>query len=102
MPDIDLDSTLIRRGRNAVTFTDMAAFARTLEQRSIVTLLGELPDLARLSEAKFNLATKILRRRFEGESAVDQQQLRSYADEIAGSVDDADLAARIRLLFATY
>ncbi|HVS31488.1 MAG TPA: hypothetical protein VMS98_08530 [Thermoanaerobaculia bacterium] len=102
MAEDDFDSTLIRRGRKAVTFADMAQFVHTLESRPIATLLNELPEIARLSEAKLVLATKILRRRFEGESAVDQQQLRVFANEIAAGVKDADLAARIRGIFARF
>jgi hypothetical protein len=98
---MDFDSTLIRRGRNAVTFAEMAEFVRTLEERPIPTLLEELPDLARLSEAKFTLALKILRRRFDSESDVDQQQLRTFAEEIAAGVDEAGTAARIRYIFST-
>ena len=99
MAEDDFDSTLIRRGRKAVTFADMAQFVHTLESRPIVTLLNELPDIAALSEAKFVLATKILRRRFEGESKIDQEQLRAFANEIAGTVKDSQLAARIRGIF---
>ena len=98
---MDFDSTLIRQGRDAVTFADMAEFAHTLESRPIATLLNELPDLARLSDPKFTLAIKILRRRFDHESEVDQQQLRTFAEEIADSVPETGTASRIRRMFAT-
>ena len=98
----DFDSTLIRRGRKAVTFADMAEFVHTLESRPIATLLNELPDIAALSEAKFVLATKILRRRFEGESKIDQEQLRAFANEIAANIRDGELAARIRGIFSRF
>ena len=98
---MDFDSTLIRRGRNAVTFAEMAEFVRTLEERPIPKLLEELPDLARLSDSKFTLALKILRRRFDSESDVDQQQLRTFAEEIAAGVDEPGTAARIRDIFST-
>jgi hypothetical protein len=99
MAEDDFDSTLIRRGRKAVTFADMAEFVQTLESRPIATLLNELPEIAALSEAKFVLATKMLRRRFEGESKIDQEQLRAFANEIAANVKDGQLAARIRGIF---
>ena len=101
MADDDFDSTLIRRGRKAVTFADMAQFVDTLENRPIATLLNELPEIARLSEAKFVLATKILRRRFQSETPVDQQQLRAFAEEIADSIPEAGIASRIRKIFST-
>jgi hypothetical protein len=95
----DADSTLIRRGRNAVTFHDMAEFAHTLEERPLAVLLTELPDLARLSDAKFTLAIKVLRRRFEHEAEVDQEQLRVCANEVAATVPEFSIAARIREIF---
>lgn len=95
----DLDSTLIRRGRSAVTITDMVEFVHTLEERPVATLLGELPDLARLSETKFTLALTTIRRRFRGETPADQMQLRTTAAEIAGGIDDHYLADRIREIF---
>ncbi len=94
----DADSTLVRSGRAAVTVADMKVFATLLEQRPLVTLLGELPSLARLSDSKFNLTTNVLRRRFRGETPIDMLQLRSIAEEIAASTDPV-VAGRIRALF---
>ena len=93
------DSTLIRRGRSALSVSEMVAFVDMLEARPLLKLLEELPDLARLSEAKFALATKTLRRRFRGESVVDQMQLRIVANDVAQTIQDVDTAARVRALF---
>ncbi len=79
--------------------TEMAVFVKTLEDRPVATLLGELPELASLSDTKFSLALTTLRRRFRGETPVDQLQLRATAWEIARSVDDRNTADRIRGLF---
>jgi hypothetical protein len=95
----DADSTLIRRGRTAVTMTELAAFVKTLEERPVGTLLAELPELAQLSDTKFSLALTTLRRRFRGETPVDQLQLRATAWEIARDVSDRNTADRIRSLF---
>jgi len=97
----ECDSTLIRRGRTALTFWEMAQFADTLSSRPLAKLLEELPELARLSSAKFNLATITLRRRFRAETPVDQIQLREIAKEIAATVEESAVATRIRELFAT-
>lgn len=93
------DSTLIRRGRSSVTLTEIIAFAKALEQRPLVTLLGELPEVARLSDTKFSLAVATLRRRFRGEAPADQLQLRVTANEIASGIADHAVAQRIRELF---
>ena len=94
-----LDSTLIRRGRAALSMSEMVSFVETLEARPLLTLIEELPDIARLSDAKFTLAVKTLQRRFRGESLVDQMQLRIVANEVAQGIADADVAARVRSLF---
>lgn len=95
----DFDSTLIRRGRSALSVSEMVAFVETLEARPLIVLLEELPELARLSEAKFVLATKTLRRRFRGETVVDQLQLRVAANEIADAIPEPETASRVRGLF---
>jgi hypothetical protein len=93
------DSTLIRRGRNALSMSEMVQFVETLERRPLLKLLEELPELVRLSEAKFTLAVKTLRRRFRGESATDQVQLRIAANEVAAGIADRNAADRVRSLF---
>lgn len=97
--DDDYDSTLIRQGRNAISFSEMETFVHTLETRPVAKLLEELPDLARLSETKFALAVRILRIRFKSEAPINQRQLRLLAQEIAADVKEASVATRIRAMF---
>lgn len=82
-----------------MTYPDMVAFAEHVESRPLFKLLDELPELAQLSETKFKITLNVLRRRFRGESPVDQLQLRVIANEIAGNAGDAELARRIRSVF---
>ena len=96
---IDADSTLIRRGRSALSVSEMVAFVETIEARPLLKLLEELPELARLSDAKFVLAAKTLRRRFRGETLADQLQLRVAANEIADAIREPETASRVRTLF---
>lgn len=95
-----LKSTLIRQGEDATTFRDMVAFAASVETRPLDKLLAELPELAKLSGTKFQLATQVLRRRFRREESVNQKQLLTYAEEISRSVADPELSERIRSIFA--
>jgi hypothetical protein len=95
----DPDSTLIRHGKNAMTYTDMVAFAESVETRPISKLLEELPGIASLSDSKFRIASTVLRRRFQLESPIEQIQLRVIADEIASAVEDRNVANRIRDVF---
>lgn len=97
---LDGDTTIVRTGRSAMTYTDMVAFADAIEERPLPKLLEDLPGIAALSDSKFRIASNVLRRRFRMESPVDQIQLRVIADEIASNVDDRGVAKRIRDVFA--
>jgi len=99
MPAIDLDSTLIRRGFHAATFTDMAEFVDTLEHRTLDKLLAELPGLASLSEMKFSLARQVIRRRARTLTRVDREQLRLLAYEVADRAD-GEVRDKIRAMFS--
>lgn len=95
----DLDTTLIRRGKIAMTYSDMVAFAESVETRPLGKILEELPGIASLSDSKFRIASTVLRRRFKLESPIEQIQLRVIADEIASAVEDRAVANRIRDVF---
>ncbi|HEX8169139.1 MAG TPA: hypothetical protein VF824_01205 [Thermoanaerobaculia bacterium] len=95
---IDFDTTLLRRGTRAATFTDMAELAEMLEHRPRDKLLAELPGIASLSATKFTLARAVLRRRMRGLAAVEREQLRVLAVEAAATAP-SHIGARIADLF---
>lgn len=97
--ELDFDSTLVRRGRDAATFDQVSAFAKEIEGRSLDKLLADLPGLAELSEWKFRLAAQMFGRRFRKLPAVEQEQMRIFAEEVAAS-QAAEVAAKIRELTA--
>jgi hypothetical protein len=92
-------STLVRRGKDAMTYSDMVAFAESVETRPLSKVLEDLPGIAALSDSKFRIASTVLRRRFQLESPIEQIQLRVIADEIASATDDRIVANRIRDVF---
>jgi hypothetical protein len=96
---LDPDSILVRRGQSAMTYSDMVAFAESVETRPLSKLLEELPGIAALSDSKFRIASTVLHRRFQLESPIEQIQLRVIADEIASAIDDRAVANRIRDVF---
>jgi hypothetical protein len=98
--ELDGDTTIVRSGRSAMTYTDMVAFADALEDRPLPKLIEDLPGIAALSDSKFRIASNVLRRRFRLESPVDQIQLRVIADEIASNTNDRAVAKRIREVFS--
>jgi len=100
MDEKERKSTLVRRGFDAITFADMATFAAAIETRPLEKLLDDLPGLAELSDAKFDLAVNMLRRRFASHSEIDRDMLRTYAETIAAEVEDEAKRERILKLFA--
>lgn len=77
----------------------MVAFTQSVHHRSFELLLEELPALARLSDTKFNLATKVLQRRFKSQPAADQMKMRELGFRVAHSASNEWIAARIRSIF---
>ena len=94
----DFDSTLVRRGFQATTFTEVAAFAATVEDRPLDKLLSDLPEIAQLSDVKFSLARQVIRRRSKNLAHIDREQLQALAAEIAAGTP-SHIAARIQNLF---
>ena len=95
---VDFDSTLIRRGMQATTISEMTRFVATIEERPLDKLLADLPGFAFFSETKFNLARAVVRRRLKDLDATVREQLRAFAFEIADAAE-TDVADRIRGLF---
>ncbi|HEX2060583.1 MAG TPA: hypothetical protein VHK90_07570 [Thermoanaerobaculia bacterium] len=95
---LDFDSTLIRRGVQATTISELTRFVAAVEQRPLDKLLSDLPGFATLSETKFNLARAVLRRRLRDLDPAERDQLRLFAAEVAGR-SHFDVAERIRALF---
>ena len=95
----DFDSTLVRRGVKAASSSEMVEFARNVNERPLSKLFAELPQIARLSDTKFNLATNILRNRFRAQAGLDQVELRRIGSEIANRASNDWVADRIRAIF---
>lgn len=95
---LDFDSTLVRHGRDAATFDQVSAFAKEIEGRSLDKLLSDLPGLAALSEWKFRLAAHMFKRMYRELPAVEREQLRIFASEVAGR-ESEEIAAKIKELF---
>lgn len=92
----DFDSTLIRRGSEAATFDEIAAFARMIEERPIATLLDDLSAIEFLSDTKFQIASRTLRRRLR---AMEEAELETVRAQLAALERSDPLAAeRLRLL----
>jgi hypothetical protein len=94
----DYDSTIIRHGLRAMTFSDMAGFAELIEQRTLDRLLVDIHGFALLSDAKFNLAKQIVRRRLRALPETEREQFRLFAREACE--EDAGALERVAGIFA--
>jgi hypothetical protein len=96
MDEEDLDdsgSTLVRSGKSALTFTDMAGFVHDLETRPAPRLLLDLPGLMALPEAKFGLVAMVLRRKLRPESP-ERAPILARLQELQSKSDDPAVRQR--------
>jgi len=94
-PD-DSGSTLVRAGKTAMTFTEMAAFVHDLEARPAPRLLQDLPGLMALPEAKYGLVVMVLRRKIKPEGAERGPILERLGD-LRSSADDPAVRERCQV-----
>jgi hypothetical protein len=95
----DAESTLVRAGKGALTFTEMAAFVRDLEARPTARLLVDLPGLMALPEAKYGLVLMVLRRRTRPGSA-EGAPIRERLLEMQSRSGDPTVRTRVDAFFA--
>lgn len=80
-------STLVGQGRNALTFTEMAAFVRDIEARPLQRLLSDLPGLMVLPDLKHQLVVMVLRKKVKDGSAEREPLLARLQELRNGSAD---------------
>lgn len=79
--DIDPTVSVIHRMVAATTCGEVAGFADLVQQRSLDHLLVDIHGFALLSDAKFNLAKQILRKRLRALPPAEREQFRAFAEE---------------------
>jgi hypothetical protein len=95
----DPESTLVRAGKGALTFTEMAAFVRDLEARPTDRLLADLPGLMTLPETRYGLVLMVLRRRTRP-GGVEGAAIRERLLELRSGSADPAVLKRIDAFFA--
>ena len=63
----DSSTTLVRSGKLALTFSEMAGFVNDIETRPAQKLLEDLPGLLDLPDAKHQLVVMVLRKKMRNE-----------------------------------
>ena len=94
MTDVPASSVVIR-GIDAQTFSEMESFVKDLETRSTERLLRDLPQLAELSATKMSLVSYVMAAKYR---ASDPQQKKAIRDGIAvamTALPDGELRERV-------
>jgi hypothetical protein len=76
-------SSVVIRGLDAQTFSEMESFVKDLETRTTERLLRDLPQLAELSATKMSLVSYVIAGKYR---AADAEQKKVIRDGIAATV----------------
>ena len=79
----DVASSVVIRGIDAQTFSEMESFVKDLETRTTERLLRDLPQLAGLSATKMSLVSYVIAGKYR---AADAQQKKAIRDGLAATV----------------
>jgi hypothetical protein len=97
---LDQNSTLLRSGRDALTFDDMGRFVKQIETRSVERLFFDLPALVRLPDATFGLVPSALRRRLVGASAEERRLFKEMVNTLLSSAKSDETRERFQRILA--
>ena len=69
-------SSVVLRGIDARTFTEMESFVKDLEARPVERLLRDLPELADLPMTKVSLVSYVIAAKFRASEAEERERMR--------------------------
>jgi hypothetical protein len=89
----DSSSTLVHQGKNALTFTEMAAFVRDIEARPLPRLLTDLPGLLALPDLKYQLVVMVLRKKVK-DGSPEREPILARLQELRSGAPDGTVRQR--------
>jgi hypothetical protein len=69
-------SSVVLRGIDARTFTEMESFVKDLEARPVERLLRDLPELADLPDTKVSLVSYVISSKYRGSEPAEKLKMR--------------------------
>ena len=69
-------SSVVLRGIDARTFTEMESFVKDLEARPVERLLRDLPELADLPDTKVSLVSYVMSSKYRAAEPAEKQKMR--------------------------
>ena len=91
---VDLSSVVIR-GIDATTFSDMEAFVLDLESRPVERLLRDLPQLAHMSANKVSLVSYVVSAKYRASDDFDKRKMRESVAATVESMAEGEPRERI-------
>jgi hypothetical protein len=91
----DAASSVVVRGVDARTFSEMESFVKDLETRSIERLLRDLPQLASLSATKVSLVSYVMAGKFRSADAEEKSVMRESVAATVESLPSGETRERV-------
>jgi hypothetical protein len=91
---VDLSSVVIR-GIDATTFSDMEAFVIDLESRSVERLLRDLPQLAHMAANKVSLVSYVVTAKYRASDDFDKRTMRESVAATLESLPEGEARERV-------
>ncbi len=88
-------STLVQKGKEAVTFPEIESFVKDVETRPIARLLTDLPALLALGDSKYHLVALAIKRRIRTNES-ERNEILAQLRKIDGENADPIIRGRCR------
>lgn len=88
-------SSVVLRGIDARTFTEMESFVKDLEGRPTERLLRDLPQLAALSQTKVSLVSYVIAGKYRAATPPDREWMRENVAATLESLEAGEIRERI-------
>ena len=91
-------SSVVLRGIDARTFTEMESFVKDLEARPVERLLRDLPELADLPLTKVSLVSYVIAGKFRAAEADERQRMRESVAATFESLRPGEVRDRVGVI----
>ena len=96
----NIDSSVVIRGLDATTFSEMETFVKDLEERPIERLFKDLPQFAELSATKFQLVSYVLSGKYRQASTEEKSQMKGLTEKHLAATPKGEAHDRIEQILA--
>ena len=88
-------SSVVIRGIDARTFSEMESFVKDLEARPIERLLRDLPQLAELPQTKVSLVSYVMYTKYRAAEPAEKQRMRESVSITFEALHDGEAKERV-------